>query len=122
MKISKKHKILELFNNLEWHNDCGYDYKRISADDLESIGLNPLIENPSQYCDVHYVRSILQKENYLIAIGGYSILIRKKVCLLCGGRGWYLKNFSDNHRTICERCGGTGKYNERNNRKTKQER
>lgn len=28
-------------------------------------------------------------------------------CDLCDGRGWYLKNFSDNHRTTCSQCNGT---------------
>lgn len=30
-------------------------------------------------------------------------------CNVCKGRGWYLKNFSDNHRTTCGKCGGSGR-------------
>ena len=51
--MTKKQKILELFNSIEWHQrPTGEWCKSISKDDFESVGLYGDVENSQQHCDI----------------------------------------------------------------------
>jgi len=69
--MTKKQKILNLFNETEW--DKGHEGRRtkiITKDDFTRHGLYGDIENSQQHCDVLYARKIIQKLGHRVIIGG----------------------------------------------------
>ena len=69
--MSKKQKIIDLFNSIEWSkHPSDKMVKIISKDDFESIGLYGDVENSQQHCDVLYARRIIQKLGHRVIIGG----------------------------------------------------
>ena len=68
--MTKKDKILELFNSIEWSKSpSGEDIKIITGEEFESAGLYHAIENTSQHCDVIYARKIIQELGHKVIVG-----------------------------------------------------
>lgn len=71
--MTKKQKILDLFEATEWiegHDDDRRRTKIITKADFESVGLYGDIENNQQHCDVIYARKIIQKLGHRVIVGG----------------------------------------------------
>lgn len=77
--MTKKDKILKIFNELEWlKSPSGQSVKAIHYDDFLKAGFSPTIEYGEHYCDVIYARRIFQKMGYRVIIGTYSLQIYKQ--------------------------------------------
>lgn len=77
-RTTKKQKILELFNSIEWcQRPTGEWCKSISKNDFESVGLYGDVENSQQHCDILYARKIIQKLGHRVIIGGWFHVWKK---------------------------------------------
>ena len=78
--MTKKDKILKLFNSMEWFNSpSGEKVKTITYDDFRSIDLNPTIEYCESYCDIIYARRVIQKLGHKVLIGtGFHVYKAKQ--------------------------------------------
>ena len=77
--MTKKQKILDLFNETEWND--GHDGRRtkiITLDDFTSKGLYGDVENSQQHCDVLYARRIIQGLGHRVIIGGVFCIWEKQ--------------------------------------------
>jgi len=69
--MTKKQKVLELFNSTDWYESpSGELAMSLSKDDFESVGLCGEIENARQHCDLIYARKIIQELGHKVLIGG----------------------------------------------------
>lgn len=66
--MTKKEKILKLFEDADWLDIAGTWVKIIGYDDFLGIGLNQTIEYGEKYCDVIYARRIIQSMGYRVLI------------------------------------------------------
>lgn len=68
--MTKKQKILDLFNSIEWFKSpSGILCKIIKAEDFSKIGLYHCIENNSQYCDIIYAKRVIQSLGHRVLFG-----------------------------------------------------
>lgn len=68
--MSKRQKILDLFNSVDWMTSpSGEQVKTITGEEFESFGLYHGIENTQQHCDVIYARRIIQQMGHKVLIG-----------------------------------------------------
>lgn len=77
MKVSKKKLILDMFNQLDWIEHGPNKIKIIDYGDIEKLGMYPMVENSSQYCDVHYIRRVLQSQGYRVTIASQMCVWQK---------------------------------------------
>ena len=69
--MTKKQKIIELFNSIEWFEGVGGEQNKIIyKDDFMAVGLYGDVENSQQHCDVLYARRIIQGLGHRVLIGG----------------------------------------------------
>lgn len=66
---TKKERILEMFNNAEWHQSNSYAAKTLTYEDFQNADLAPSFEYQEKYCDVIYARQIFKKMGYGVGIG-----------------------------------------------------
>ncbi len=67
--MTKKDKILKMFNDAEWILAIGEEQKIFTYETFRDYGLSPTIEYGERYCDVIYARMIFQKLGYKVLIG-----------------------------------------------------
>lgn len=68
--MTKKKRILELFNSIEWDLRGDEFTKTITKDEFERHGFYGDIENSQQHCDLIYARRIIQELGHKVIIGG----------------------------------------------------
>ena len=76
--MTKKQKILELFNSIEWITTASGEIKIITGKEFEQAGLYHAIENSKQHCDVIYARRIIQELGHKVLIGQVFHVWKKK--------------------------------------------
>lgn len=68
--MTKREKILKIFNDAEWiNNSPSFRSKIITYDMFKSAGLGNTIEYQEKYCDVIYARHIFNKMGYRTSCG-----------------------------------------------------
>lgn len=67
--MSKKDKILEMFNSIEWQKTAQGYSKIFTNESFRSRGLCGTVEYGEKYCDVIYARRIFQKMGFKVGIG-----------------------------------------------------
>lgn len=68
--MTKKDKIIKLFNDAEWVDGIGgIRWKIISYDDFSKAGFAPSWEYGEKYNDVIYAKRIIEKLGYSVTIG-----------------------------------------------------
>jgi len=78
--MTKKDKILNLFNSIEWvKSPSGELVKIISGDQFHDVGLYHAIENSQQHCDVIYAKRIIQKLGHKVLIGHSFYIYKDKM-------------------------------------------
>lgn len=73
--MTKKDKILKLFNSIDWVNN---EYKTIRYKDFMDAGLHFTIEYGETYNDVIYAQRIFKKMGFRIAIGAAFHIYKQK--------------------------------------------
>ena len=69
--MTKKQRILNLFESIPWHNDTkGINYDHLRNNDFETS-----VEHGQKWGDVYYIMRVLRKEGYTVLLGNYSICI-----------------------------------------------
>lgn len=78
--MTKKHKIIELFDSMEWYESTsGKLIKIITYDDFNDAGLYGDIENSQQHCDVIYARRIIQGLGHRVIVGSAMHIWKDKL-------------------------------------------
>lgn len=78
--MTKKEKILKIFNNAVWIDSLsGAKTKIITYTDFRDAGLSPTTEVGEKYNDVIYARQLLNKMGYKVLIGiGFHVFSKPK--------------------------------------------
>lgn len=72
--MTKKEKILKLFNELEWHDGTKY----IQKHDLRKYELDRTLEFGGGWNDIYYLGKILRAEGYRVLYGTHAIYVQLK--------------------------------------------
>jgi len=78
--ISKKQRILNLFDQHEWLGDKGSRFKIITYEAFREARLGSTIEYGEKHCDVIYARRIIQSLGHRVLVGmGFNVFEHGKI-------------------------------------------